>query len=292
MSSPFPSSASVAQLFRERGGAAWSLLQEQTDAQLDPLGRAAMARLALLPGARVLDVGCGCGQTLLELAALVGPTGHVLGVDISEPMLARAAERIAANPEVALLCADAQTHALPIGEFDAVYSRFGVMFFEDARVAFANLRRALRPGGQLAFVCWQGPSRNPWAALPLQAVTRLLPEGTLPTFLSPDSQGPFYFSNTDRVNGILSDAGFSDIAITPFETSMHIGGAMTLEEGVAYCHQIGPAARAMAGAPEELRPALESAVSAALAPFVTARGLWMDGAAFIVTARIVRPSGR
>ena len=272
-------------MFRERGGAAWTLLQERTDTQLDPLGRAAMEALTLAPGAKVLDVGCGCGQTLLELGELVGPTGHVLGIDISEPMLARAAERIVAHPEVGLLCANAQTHVLPAGEFDAVYSRFGVMFFEDSRAAFTNLRRALRPGGQLAFVCWQASARNPWADLPYQAVMRLLPATAAPTFLHPDSPGPFHFSSPDRVNGILSDGGFVDVAITPYETSIHLGGAMTLEEGVSYCRQIGPAARAMADAPEDLRPQLESAIAAALSPFVSARGLWMDASAFIVTAR-------
>ncbi len=272
-------------MFRERGGAAWTLLQEQTDLQLDPLGRAAMAKLILSPGARVLDVGCGCGQTLLELAERVGPTGHVLGIDISEPMLARAAERIATSPEISLLCANAQTHPLPIGRFDALYSRFGVMFFEDSRAAFTNLRRALRPGGQLAFVCWQHPSRNPWADLPLQGVMQVLPAHTPPAFLSADSPGPFYFSSEERVRGVLAAAGFADVAIAPLEMPIHVGGAMTLEQGVAYCCQIGPAARAMADAAQELRPALESAISAALAPFVSARGLWMDAAAFVVTAR-------
>lgn len=280
---------SVAQAFRERAGEAWALLQEQTDAQLDPLGLAALAKLRLAPGARVLDVGCGCGQTLLELAAIVGPQGRVLGVDVSEPMLARAQERTAAHPAIALLCANAQTHAFEAGSFDALFSRFGVMFFEDARAAFTNLRRALRPTGQLAFVCWQALDVNPWAEIPLRAVMRLLPPEAYPDFLCPGAPGPFYLSDPDGVRAILSDAGFVDVEFARFEGPLHLGGAMTLEQATAYCRQMGLAARAIAnaaparGSAEEA--ALEAALAEALAPFVSERGVWMDGAAWVVSAR-------
>src|SRR5262245_18036823 len=103
----------ASQAFKEKAGEAWVRLQERTDAQIDPLGRAAIARLGIAAGERVLDVGCGCGQTLLELAELVGPAGRVLGVDISEPMLARARERAAGRPTIELALGDAQTHAFP-----------------------------------------------------------------------------------------------------------------------------------------------------------------------------------
>jgi SAM-dependent methyltransferase len=273
------------QAFRERAGEAWALLQEQTDTQLDPFGLAAVAKLGLTRGARVLDVGCGCGQTLLELAEIVGPRGHVLGVDISEPMLERARQRVAGQASVEICCADAQTHPFVLADFDAVFSRFGVMFFEDARRAFANLRRALRPQGGLAFVCWQDLALNPWAGLPLRAVMRVLGRDALPDLLRPGCPGPFYLSDADRVRTILSAAGFADVEIDRFERPLHLGGAMTLEQALAYCRQIGPAARAMAEAAPELRPALDAAVAGALAPFVSERGVWLDAAAFIVTAR-------
>ena len=145
-----PRSARAEPLYGERTGQTWALLQEQTDVQLDPFGRAVLATLAPARAARVLDVGCGCGQTVLELAEIVGPRGHVVGVDISAPMLARARERCPALPGGDLCRADAQTHPFAPGLFDAVFSRFGVMFFADARLAFANLHRALRPDGRLA----------------------------------------------------------------------------------------------------------------------------------------------
>jgi ubiquinone/menaquinone biosynthesis C-methylase UbiE len=270
--------------FSDRAGQAWTLLQDQTDAQLDPLGRAAMARLPLTPGGRVLDVGCGCGQTLLELADIVGASGKVVGVDVSPPMLARARERAAARPAISLVQADAQTHPFPPGELDAAYSRFGVMFFQDPRAAFANLRAALRPGGRLAFVCWQALDRNPWAAVPLAAVRRVLPSASPPEMLKPGGPGPFAFADADRVRAILADAGWTSIEIDRWEAPIHIGGAMTLADAQAYGRQIGPAARAIADAPEDARPAMDAAAAEALAAFVTERGVWADAAAWLVTA--------
>jgi ubiquinone/menaquinone biosynthesis C-methylase UbiE len=274
------------QAFRERTGEVWTLLQERTDTQLDPFGRATLEKLGLTAGDQVLDVGCGCGQTVLELAVLVGPGGHVVGVDISEPMLASARERVAGHAGIELCCANAQTHLFAADGFDALFSRFGVMFFEDARAAFANLRRALRPGGRMAFVCWQAIAHNPWAELPLRAVLQVLGSAEPPEVFHPDRPGPFHFSDPDRVRAILADAGFADIEIERFNRPLHLGGALTLAEAIAYCRQLGPAARAITDAPAALGPALEAALAGALAPFVSDRGVWMDAAAFIVTARV------
>jgi len=282
MASP-PSSAS--QSFVEKAGEAWARLQDRTDALIDPLGRVAIDRLGVAAGERVLDVGCGCGQTLLQLADGVGPSGHVLGVDISPPMLARAKERAAGRPTIALALGDAQTYAFAPGAFDAVFSRFGVMFFDDARAAFRNLRAAARPGGRLSFVCWQELAKNAWAARPLEAVMRLLPASALPDMLREGRPGPFFLSDPARVRAILGDAGWTDVSLEPVEMPLDLGGGATLDEVVAYSFQIGPAARAMADAPEALKPPLEAALREALAPFATGRGVFMDGAAFVVVAR-------
>ena len=260
-------------------------MQARTDALIDPLGRVAIDRLGVAAGERVLDVGCGCGQTLLQLAELAGPSGHVLGVDISPPMLARAQERVAGRPTIALALGDAQTYAFAPGAFDAVYSRFGVMFFDDSRAAFRNLRAAARSGGRLSFVCWQDLAKTPWGARPLEAVMRLLPESAMPDMLREGQPGPFFMSDPARVRAILGDAGWNDVSIEPVEMSLHLGGAATLDEAVEYSLQIGSAARAMADAPEALKPALEAAIREALAPFASARGVFMDGAAFVVGAR-------
>ncbi len=159
------------QYWNEQRGRAWVAQQELIEAQLAPLGRHAMDRAAIAAGERVLDVGCGCGQTTLELARRVGPRGSVLGADISSVMLGRARELAGAAgaTNVRFEEADAQTHAFPPAGFDVLFSRFGVMFFADPRAAFANLRTALRPGARVAFVCWQALPLNPWMAVPLAA---------------------------------------------------------------------------------------------------------------------------
>jgi SAM-dependent methyltransferase len=276
----------ASQSFVEKAGEAWVRMQERTDTLIDPLGRVAIERLGVGAGERVLDVGCGCGQTLLELADLVGPGGHVLGVDISPPMLERARERAAGRPNVALALGDAQAYAFAPRDFDAVYSRFGVMFFDDPRAAFRNLRAAARPGGRLSFVCWQDLAKNPWAARPLEAVLRLLPASAMPDMLREGRPGPFFLSDPPRVRAILDDAGWQGVSLEPVEMPLHLGGAATLDEAVAYCLQIGPASRAMADAPKTLEPALTAALREALAPFASARGVFIDGAAFVVRARV------
>ena len=283
MSRPEPPRAS--QSFVEKAGEAWVRMQDRTDTLIDPLGRVAIERLGVVAGERILDVGCGCGQTLLQLAALAGPTGQVLGVDISPPMLARARERAAGRPTIALALGDAQAYTFAPGAFDAVYSRFGVMFFDDPRAAFSNLRAAARPDGRLSFVCWQDLAKNPWAARPLEAVMRLLPDAAMPDMLREGRPGPFFMSDPARVRAILGDAGWKNVSLDPVEMPLHLGGATTLDEAVEYSLQIGPAARAMADAPETLKPSLEAALRAALAPFAGARGVFMDGAAFVVSAR-------
>ncbi len=281
-----PSSLSVSsQSFVEKAGLAWVRMQERTDALVDPLGRIAMDRLRVEPGERVLDVGCGCGQTVLQLAALSGGAGHVLGIDISPPMLARAQERLAQQPAISLALADAQTFAFASPSFDALYSRFGVMFFDDALAAFGNLRRGMRPGGRLSFVCWQALAKNPWAARPLEAVTRLLPSSATPNTVGDDRPGPFFLSDPARVQALLAGAGWNNVTIEPVVMPLHFGGAASLDEAVAYAREIGPAARAMAEAPANLQLRLETVLREALAPFVTDRGVFIEGAALVVGAR-------
>src|SRR5262249_19802986 len=147
------------------------------DRQLEAITEQTVAVLAPRPGERLLDVGSGCGQTTLSLAASVSPGGEVLGVDISRPMLAVARQRAAAAtaPGPAFIEADAQTFPFEPESFDGLFSRFGVMFFGDPKAAFRNLLGALKPGGRLVFVCWRGLAENPWMTAPLAAAARDLP---------------------------------------------------------------------------------------------------------------------
>jgi ubiquinone/menaquinone biosynthesis C-methylase UbiE len=264
----------------------WVRLQDKLDAELDSWGRAVLDKLAPRAGERALDVGCGSGQTLLELADLVGPMGRVLGVDIAEPMVERARERVAERgcQHVQVELGDAQTHVFP-HDFELQFSRFGVMFFQDPAAAFRNLFRALREKGRLGFVCWQAIEKNAWAEVVLQAIRPVLGTAELPQLLRPGNPGPFNFSDPSRIESILASAGYVDVDIEPREQLMHFGGAMTLEEAVEFASEIGPAARAMAEVDPELRPECRARLAAALAPFVKERGVWLGSAAFIVTAK-------
>ena len=274
--------AGQSEYWNATAGPKWVEEQEHLDAQLGPLGRRMLERAGIRPGERVLDIGCGCGDLTLAIAQLTEPGGSVLGVDVSEPMLARARERAAALPNATFLRADAQTHPFAAGAADAAVSRFGVMFFADFAAAFANVRVALRPGGRLAFVCWQEIARNPWMLVPMQVAARLV---ALPPPAPPGSPGPFGLDDPDRIRRSLDAAGFSAVEIESVDAPQNVGGARTVAEAVAFQLTTGPAAAALRDAPREVRPALAAALAQALAPFATEHGVVLPGAAWIVTAR-------
>jgi len=274
------------QCWTAQSGDAWVAFEAQLDTQLGPLGRALIDRLAPQPGERALDIGCGSGQTLIELGERVGEAGYVLGVDISEPMVRRARERIreAGFRQVAVELGDAQSYAFP-APFDLEFSRLGVMFFQDAVVAFKNLLGALRSGGRLGFVCFQPRERNEWAEVVLSAVAPVLGLREPPELLQNGRSGPFFFAAPERIRSVLEAAGYGDLVIEAEERKLHFGGARTLEEAVYFATHVGPASRAIAGADPALVPACRDALSAALAPFVSARGVWLESAHYFVTAR-------
>jgi len=270
--------------WNEQSGPKWVAGQDRLDRMIAPFGEAAAAALELAAGARAIDVGCGCGATSLALGVRVTPAGSVLGVDISTPMLARARERAreAGLDHVRFVAADVQTHGFQPGSADAVFSRFGVMFFVDPTAAFANLHGALVPGGRVAFACWQPVTDNPWMLVPLMASASIVP---LPPPPPPGAPGPFAFGDRDRVWHILRDAGFHDVDIEPFTPELAVGGGVDLDEAVEFVLQLGPTSAALRGADPKAIARVEEAVRTALERFATPRGVVMPSAAWIVTAR-------
>jgi SAM-dependent methyltransferase len=264
-------------------GQTWAALQENLDRQIEPLGVLAMDALAPRLGERVIDIGCGCGQTSFALARNVGPTGRVLGVDISVPMLAVARRRADREPQadVRFLQADAQTHPFESKGADCAYSRFGVMFFADPIAAFANIRAGLRCGGRLGFVCWRAMALNPFMTAPLEAALPLLPEAPSPP--DPNAPGPFAFADPVRVTQILARAGFRDIVLRSHDEAI---GAGDVEQSIKTALSIGPLGAALRERPE-LTAAVEVAVREVMVRHLTDRGVRLPSAGWIVTARVL-----
>jgi SAM-dependent methyltransferase len=269
-----------------RSGERWVLNQARLDHMLADFGDAAIRAAAPGKGEHVLDIGCGAGTTSLALAGLVGPGGHVQGVDISQPLIARARENAPAGVPVAFEAADAATASLPQAAFDLLFSRFGVMFFDDPVAAFAHLRLALKPRGRLAFVCWRSMAENGWVGLPMAAVQGIVPPPAPP---GPEAPGPFAFGDRARVMRILTSAGFGDIALTPFDHPVPFGlgegRAAAIEDALEMAFEIGPLSRALADQPDAISTRAAAALRAAFAERPGERSVLLDGAAWIVTAR-------
>jgi SAM-dependent methyltransferase len=267
--------------WNEQGGPRWVKLQDALDSQLASFGEIVMDRLAVAAGERVLDVGCGCGETTLALARRVGPAGAVVGADISTIMLERARQRAREVANVEFLVADAQTHRFAPASFDVVFSRFGVMFFADPRAAFRNVASAMKPGGRLGFHCWKTLMDNPWMTVPFFAALQHLPAPTPPP---PDAPGPFAFADPDRVRGILVDAGFAGIAFESRTDAMTFGGG-SLDDAVDFALQMGPTSIALREATPATVAKVHASVREAMAPYQTADGVSIATSSWVVTAR-------
>ena len=257
------------------------------EAMLAPVGERILDTLSLPATARALDVGCGCGHPTLSLAQRIGPDGSVTGIDVSAPMLALAEELAvqdtADRAEVTFLEADAQTHAFKPESLEIVFSRFGVMFFDDPVAAFRNIHNALTVNGQLAFCCWQPRAVNPFMTMPAMAALELLPA---PPEMPPRTPGPFAFAEADYVEAILTEAGFKDIAITPISHPLVFGSGLSVEEIVERLVNIGPIAQMVREAPEGLQQPVREKVIAAVSPFYEqSSGMTLDGQFWQVTAR-------
>ncbi|PNU02427.1 class I SAM-dependent methyltransferase [Novosphingobium guangzhouense] len=271
-------------------GARWVANQQRLDAMLAVFGEAAVAAAAPSPGERVLDIGCGAGASSLALARRVGAAGEVLGLDISEALVDRARSLTPQGAPLRFTVRDAAEHDPAETGYDLLFSRFGVMFFDDPAAAFATMRRALKPGGRVAFVCWRAAAENDWVRLPLGAVRDIVPPLPQP---APGTPGPFSFGDPERVRAILTQAGFADIVLTPFDHDIPFGAganrAEAVEDALAMAFEVGPLSRVLEGQPEHLRARAADAVRMAFASRPGERSVMIDGAAWIVTAQNTRP---
>jgi SAM-dependent methyltransferase len=259
-----PANEDQIKFWNDKAGQDWTSLQARMDVNLSAIGDAVLALADARAGMAVLDVGCGTGATSLAMAAA---GAKVTGLDVSKPMLGLARKRAAeAGLDIAFIEADASAHAFA-PEYDLIFSRFGVMFFDDPIGAFANLHRALRTGGRLAFVCWRPLAENLWAAAPLGAAKPFLPEQPSPDPLAP---GPFAFADPQRILSILTDVGFHDVEIEKYDGVMRMG--RDIPTIAAQTLQIGPLSRAVGEADEVTRVKIVEAVRAVMGKFATTDG--------------------
>ena len=266
--------------FWEAAGPVWRREQEQLDAQISEHGLEAMDMLAPRAGETIIDIGSGTGTSTFQLAERVGDGGQVIGCDISSTMCDAARARAASLgvTNVEFVAADAHTHSFDPSA-DAVYSRFGVMFFGDPKGAFANIRTALKPGGRLGFACWQSPMANPWITKPLEAVRQHM---EVPFGTDPRAPSPFAFADPEWVREVLAAGGFEDVALKPFEAKAYLGG--DLDSAVQFVLGINPMTAGLAERDPELATRVFADVGEALRPYVTDAGVLTDSSTWLVTA--------
>ena len=274
-----------ARYWNEEGGRTWVAYLDQIETLNAPLSTISLERAMPQAGESVLDVGCGGGATSRYMAEQVGSQGRVVGVDISATILAVAKERSGHLANLQFQVGNAQTMDLGEDVFDLVYSRFGVMFFQDVITAFANLHRALKPTGRLTFLCWRAAAENPWMQRPVATIQEIFPPppSPNPTAADPNAPGPFSLAQAERIHSILQSAGFTDVQTEPLNEHMRMGRveeAMSLILGM-----MGPSADQMSLATHEQVTALRDSMRSLLAHYETGNGVAMPCAAWLVSAR-------
>ncbi len=263
-----------------RSADAWVTGADRFDSMLAPFGRRLLAAAVLQEGERVLDVGCGNGAVSLEAARAVGPGGHVTGLDLSAPMLevarTRAVER---GIDVDFVMGDAQTASFD-RPFDVVIGRFGVMFFDDPEVAFANLARATRPGGRLSFVCWREFLANKWVTVPSMAMVAHV---GIPELPPPGAPGPFALADPERIGNLLGSTGWSEVDVVEHDDGMPMG--RDPEDVLAFMLSDEMSRQLVEGKDPAAVRAGSGATLDALRPYITPQGVVLGGACWLVTAR-------
>lgn len=269
-------------------GAEWVRLHDRYDAMLATWADLIDTTAAVAPGERVLDIGCGNGATTRRAARAAAPEGEAVGVDLSEPMLAQARKRAAEEgvANVDFVVADAQTD--PLGDpYDVAVSRFGVMFFDDPVAAFSNVNTAMRPGGRLAILSWAPMAEQQWLLVTTTAALEHLP----PPAFGGDGPGMFGLAAVDKITDVLARAGWTDVDVQPHRRTMPVGGGGSVDDAMDYLVNGGPGRAMLEGADPDVAAKAIAAIRRSLGPYVTDRGVELEGATLMTTALASGRSG-
>jgi SAM-dependent methyltransferase len=266
-------------LWNGTAGHAWVEQQALLDATYQGLEDLLVQEASAYRGGQVLDVGCGTGGTTLAIARALGPDGRCVGIDVSEPMVAAARERVSAEGSQArFIEADAQAFDFGDMGFDLVVSRFGVMFFDDPIQAFANIERAMRRGGDMRLLVWREPDDNPFmvtaerAALPVFGDALQRPAG---------GPGQFAFADRYQVQRILTAAGWDDVSLRPIDVPCRFPGAKLID----WITRLGPVGRLCLALDEDARKGVFDVVLPAFERFIENDEVRFDAACWLVSAR-------
>ena len=267
------------------GGQHWTDRQQLQDAVLAPVSEVLINRAAIKPGERILDIGCGCGDTTLALAQVVGPTGSVVGADCCDAFLDTGrTDAIAAGlSNVTFLEADVEAYPFkPVHDF--CFSRFGTQFFENPVAGLRNMRSALRPGGTMTMIVWRAREDNPWLSLAKEVVSRYLPP--VKANAASCGPGPFSMTDTELVTQQLRIAGYSDVRFERIDAEVLVG--RDVDEAVAFQLAIGPAGEVYREAGEAAKRQHATVVAALkkeLGKFIRPEGVMMASSSWMVTAK-------
>jgi len=262
-------------------GEDWVADADRYASMLAPFGGRIVDAIQARAGHQILEVGCGTGDLMIELARIVGDSGRVTAVDISDPMVAEARRRaIAAGAtNSSFERADAQVFPFAPESFDAIVSRFGVMFLDDPVAALSNIRRSLRSDGRLAFACWRDLSLNEYVMVPAAAALEHVP---IPNIAALEGPGPYSLADPDVLNALLERSGYADVELTELDLPMPMGD--TADDVVTFFRDHEFADVLFADVPDDVADRAWSSIHSALAARETPDGIQLKGAAWLVTA--------
>jgi SAM-dependent methyltransferase len=281
MATPEQIDADMLAFWNGKGGHTWVARQEHTDITLTPVTDALLAFAAPRTGERVVDIGCGCGAPTLEFARAVGPSGRVVGLDISGPMLAEGERRASAVGIANVDWRQADPATAPLGEYDLLTSVFGVMFFGDRVAAFTNMRRGAAPDARMALVCWRTLAENPWMEVPMNAVAQHLPPRPKSV---PNAPGMFAFADPKHVTDVFIAAGWAPPRFVKLDMDLDVAAGRGLEEAVVQSTQIGAVNSWLRDQPEEVIAAAFASLREALEPYVDGASVRLPGAMWLISS--------